>query len=64
MRILSFPSNKEEALTMLYLQQLNLSGVELKEIVDLYNSTYQIISKQFDENLEVNAKIKDPNWRM
>lgn len=40
-----FPNSKREALTMLYLQSQDLSGLTPEDFVDKYNETYKKISK-------------------
>ncbi|MBP5669088.1 MAG: hypothetical protein J6X14_02140 [Lachnospiraceae bacterium] len=41
-----FPSNEVEALTMLYLEELTLSGLAPEEIYDKYVDAYKRIAKQ------------------
>lgn len=36
----SFPSNKLEALALLYMQHQNLSGVSPEQLLDLYQDVY------------------------
>lgn len=36
----TFPTNKNEALTMLYLQNLNVSEMTPEELVDKYDEVY------------------------
>lgn len=36
----TFPTNKFEALTMLYLQHQNLSGLTPEQLLDKYQDTY------------------------
>jgi len=43
----TFPSNKISALTMLYLQNQNLSNATPEEIVDKYNEAYLKIRTRF-----------------
>ncbi|HDR4614615.1 TPA: hypothetical protein QCQ90_002174 [Bacillus cereus] len=43
----TFPSNKVQALTMLYLQNQDLTGKSPSEIVDLYITTSKEISASF-----------------
>lgn len=43
----TFPSSKISALTMLYLQNQDLSNATPKEIVDKYNETYARIKARF-----------------
>ncbi|MGF9991550.1 hypothetical protein ABEY04_22255 [Bacillus mycoides] len=43
----TFPSNKVQALTMLYLQNQDLTGKSPSEIVDLYITTSKEISESF-----------------
>jgi hypothetical protein len=43
----TFPSTKAEALTLLYLQNQDLSGKSPKEIADLYTSTIEEIREAF-----------------
>lgn len=43
----TFPSNKIQALTMLYLQSQDLTGKSPSEIVDLYITTSKEISESF-----------------
>lgn len=45
----TFPSNKNEALTMLYLQNQDLSDLTPEQIVDKYNETFKAIKKRFSE---------------
>ncbi len=52
---LTFPCTKVEALTMLYLQKLNLSQLSLEELVQNYESTYIELCKHYG--------ILDPNYR-
>lgn len=41
----TFPTNKNEALTMLYLQNLNVSEMTPEELVDKYDEVYQQINQ-------------------
>jgi len=45
-RLSSFPSNKTEALTMLYLQNQDLTGYSPEELVSKYLDTYKRIHQQ------------------
>lgn len=42
----TFPRNSCEALTMLYIQQLNLNGKSPEELVQIYNDIYSRISTE------------------
>ena len=46
-RLDTFPSNRSEALTMLYLQNQDLTGKSPSEIVELYLSTNVEIKEAF-----------------
>lgn len=51
----TFPSSRIEALTMLYLQNQDLSSITPEELVTKYNETYAKIKQQFsDERKKVN----------
>lgn len=41
----TFPTNKNEALTMLYLPNLNVSEMTPEELVDKYDEVYQQINQ-------------------
>ena len=43
----TFPSNKVEALTMLYLENQGLVNKTPEELADLYEKTYKAISSRF-----------------
>lgn len=42
----TFPRNSCEALTMLYIQQLDLNGKSPEELVQIYNDIYSRISAE------------------
>lgn len=44
-----FPSTKIEALTMLYLQKQDLSGLSPEEFLDKYEETYLKIDEHYNE---------------
>lgn len=43
----SFPSNRIDALTILYMQSQDLSGKTPEEIANMYKDTWDTISKEF-----------------
>lgn len=43
----TFPSRKNEALTMLYLQKQDLTGLSPRELANKYEEVYQEIKEQF-----------------
>lgn len=43
----TFPSNKISALTLLYLQNQDLSSLTPEDLVDKYNEVYEKINSQF-----------------
>ena len=43
----TFPSKKIEALTMLYLQNLNVSDMTPKELADKYDEVYEKIKQHY-----------------
>lgn len=45
----TFPSTKYEALTMLYLQKQDLSGLTPEELIENYQETYDKIRKHSKE---------------
>lgn len=45
----SFPANKTEALTMLYLQSQALSELTPEQLTDKYSEAYDRIKKRFSE---------------
>ena len=45
-RLSTFPSNRIEALTMLYLQNQDLSSLSPEEIFDKYQDAYTAIKKK------------------
>lgn len=45
----TFPSNKTDALTMLYLQNQDLSDLTPEQIVDKYDETFKVIKKRISE---------------
>lgn len=45
-----FPSNKTEALTMLYLQTQNLAGLSPEQLAEKYQETYARIKNAPNEN--------------
>ena len=53
-----FPSTKAEALTMLYLQNQNLSGKSPEEIAELYQDAYQKICSYDKETRSKSGKPK------
>ncbi|NLK74252.1 MAG: hypothetical protein GX288_03045 [Clostridiales bacterium] len=44
-----FPSGKASALTMLYLDNLDLSKMEPEQVADLYTEVYNRINARFKE---------------
>ena len=48
----TFPNNSLDALTMLYIQNQDLSGKTPEELVDLYDETYDKIRNRKKENRE------------
>jgi hypothetical protein len=46
----TFPSSRNEALTMLYLQKYDLSNLSPEELVDKYLDVYQQVNKRFSES--------------
>lgn len=46
----TFPKNKNDALTMLYLEKQDLSGYTPEQLVDLYEEVYKQIDTRFKEN--------------
>ncbi|MCQ6356411.1 hypothetical protein [Bacillus cereus] len=54
----TFPSNRIQALTMLYLQNQDLTGKSPSEIVDLYISATQEIKESFRNNGGERASVK------
>lgn len=55
----SFPSNKIDAVTMLYLQNQDLSGLTPEQIADKYDDAYYAIKQRFNDlRSERNAKKK------
>ncbi|PED05266.1 hypothetical protein [Bacillus pseudomycoides] len=54
----TFPSNKTQALTMLYLQNQDLTGKSPSEIVDLYISVTEEIKEAFRNNGGPKASVK------
>lgn len=44
----TFPHNKVEALTMLYLQNQDLSGITPEKLLLLYSETYEKIKRDND----------------
>lgn len=48
----TFPDNSLEALTMLYIQNQDLSGKTPEDLVDLYDETYDKIRNRKKENRE------------
>ncbi|UPJ16063.1 hypothetical protein MYW48_25815 [Bacillus cereus] len=54
----TFPSNKIQALTMLYLQNQDLTGKSPSEIVDLYISTSKEISESLRNGGSEKASVK------
>lgn len=56
----TFPSNKTEALTMLYLQNQDLSNLSPEELADKYQKTYDKIRQR---NKEIQAeKRSNSGW--
>lgn len=53
----SYPSNLTEALTMLYLQNQDLTGKSPIEIHELYWETYNAISKDYRERKNTLKKL-------
>jgi glutamine synthetase len=51
----TFPSNRIDALTMLYLEKQNLSEITPEELVDQYLKIRERIVNQFKENQRVSA---------
>lgn len=49
MRDNSFPTNRNEALTMLWLAHQNLAGMTPEELHDLYWKTYGRICRDYDD---------------
>lgn len=49
-KLSTFPSNKFEALTMLYLQNQNLSDISTEQLVEKYNQVYTEIKKAFSKD--------------
>ncbi|QWT53812.1 hypothetical protein [Eubacterium sp. MSJ-33] len=45
----TFPSNQQEALAMLYLQNQDLSGLTPAQLADKYNSVRDEIKQRFSE---------------
>ena len=45
----AFPANRNEFLTMLYLQSQDLTGKTPEELATLYHSAYEKIDSQFSE---------------
>lgn len=45
----TFPSNQQEALAMLYLQNQDLSGLTPTQLADKYNSVRDEIKQRFSE---------------
>ncbi|MEK4578248.1 hypothetical protein [Bacillus sp. FSL R12-0074] len=54
----TFPSNKVQALTMLYLQNQDLTGKSPSEIVDLYITTSKEVSESFRNGDSPRASIR------
>lgn len=54
----TFPTNKNEALTMLYLQNLNVSEMTPEELVDKYDEVYEKI-RQYNKEKRA-ARNKGP----
>lgn len=52
----TFPSNQQEALAMLYLQNQDLSGLTPAQLADKYNSVRDEIKQRFSEIREENGK--------
>ena len=55
----TFPSSKYEALTMLYLQNQDLSGLTPEELLEKYQETYD---KIYAHRKEVRRTKTSPNW--
>ena len=52
-KLSTFPNNKIEALTMLYLQSQDLSGLSPEELYDKYEETYEkIVEHHKQKNVE------------
>lgn len=45
--IKSFPADRRDALTMLYMQNQDLSGKTPEELASMYSDTYDLISEKF-----------------
>ncbi|PHD94553.1 hypothetical protein [Bacillus toyonensis] len=54
----TFPSNKVQALTMLYLQNQDLTGKSPSEIVDLYITTSKEVSESLRNGDGPKASVK------
>ncbi|MDR4971628.1 hypothetical protein [Bacillus toyonensis] len=54
----TFPSNKVQALTMLYLQNQDLTGKSPSEIVDLYTTTSKEVSESLRNGDGPKASVK------
>ncbi|MEF7657891.1 hypothetical protein AAHH72_26190 [Bacillus cereus] len=54
----TFPSNKIQALTMLYLQNQDLTGKSPSEIVDLYITTSKEVSESLRNSDGPRASIR------
>lgn len=48
-RLSTFPATKLEALTMLYLENQDLSSLTPEKLLDLYDETYEKISEHCKE---------------
>lgn len=48
----TFPNNSLDALTMLYIQNQDLSGKTPEELVDLYDEIYERVHNRKKENRE------------
>lgn len=48
-----FPARKTEALTMLYLQKQDLTGLSPKDLANKYEEVLDEIKEQFKENASV-----------
>ncbi len=54
----TFPSNRNEALTMLYLQNQDLSDLTPAQIVEKYNDAYNEIKNKFSEIRSEKRKVQ------
>lgn len=56
----AFPSNKREALAMLYVQSRDLTNATPEDLLDLYQDAYERIGNHSGKNAEQKAK----NWML